>query len=93
MSDVRTFKMVSGEEVITRVEGEDENNVTFAKPRVLALVPVGQGQVQVQMIPYVASNPDCTIKIARIAIGGEIDDPARQLVDGYMEQTTGIALA
>ena len=55
--------------------------------------PVAAGQMQVALVPYAASNPDCSIVVNKSAIIGEIVDPSNEIQDGYLEQTSGIVLS
>jgi len=94
MAEVKTFKMMSGEEVITRVEdGSTDNHIKIIKPRTIAITPIGPGQAQLALIPYVASDPDGEFDIPKTAIMCEITLSNDQLEKGYLEQTSGIVLA
>jgi len=93
MAEVKTFKMLSGEEVISRIENETDDRITLVKPRTIAITPVGPGQAQLALIPYVASDPDGKFDIPKTAIMCPIELTNDQLEKGYLEQTSGIVLA
>ena len=93
MSEVKTFKMMSGEEIIARIENETDERLTIIKPRTIAITPVGPGQAQLSLIPYVASDPDGEFDIPKTAIMCIIDLSNPELEKGYLEQTSGIVLS
>lgn len=91
MSNVRVFKLSTGEELIGRVVSDDDTTLTMEKPRIIAVHPV-KNALQVSLVPYAASNPDCTISIKQSAIAGEVTNPSDEIITGYLEQTSGILL-
>lgn len=93
MAEVKTLKMISGEEIITRVEdGSDDDHITIVKPRSIAITPIAPGEAQLALIPYIASDPDGSFDIPKTAIMCEINLSNDQLEMGYLEQTSGIVL-
>jgi hypothetical protein len=95
MSEVQVFKLITGEEVISRIseKKESETTITLVKPRVVAIGPGPNGQMSITLIPMLASNPDGDLELERSAIVGRpTGDVEKALEKGYLEQTTGLAL-
>jgi len=95
--EIRVLKLVTGEEVIARVEDatqDGKSKIRLNKPRI---VVIGQhpstGQLMNQLVPYCACDPeDGTIVMSPSVILGEVINIPEPLVKIYTEQTTGIAL-
>jgi hypothetical protein len=100
MSNVMSFKMISGEEVVaelvstkTITENSSPISYTVRRPHVLQFQPVGPGQLGLAFVPWTLSNP----AIERLEIPASailltftpVDKVERQ----YLEQTSGISLA
>jgi len=95
-SKIRLFKLVTGEEIIGSVEYgiTTDEQLKIARPRVLAMTPVGPGQVSLALVPWFMSNPDGTFIVNKNKIVAEPEgDTPRQLEDAYLQQTSGIQLA
>jgi hypothetical protein len=86
--DIVTLKLTSGEELITRYEGEDAESIKISRP--LALVAGGKS---LGMIPWIFLAESDTFKLQKrsVVVGPIISkkDAAAQ----YLEGTTGIALS
>ena len=94
MSNIRLFKLVTGEEMIAKVVKEDNNRWNVESPRVLVAQPTGNGQMGIAMIPWIVGAPDCTTTLSeKDIVGTPISNLSKQLEDGYLSQTSGIALA
>ena len=91
--EIKVFKLVTGEEVITRVIKEYGDHYTLSKPRVVAIHPGPDGKVAVTLIPLLASSQDGDVQIFKSAIIGQAMSTNSEIERGYIEQTTGIALA
>ena len=92
-NEVRSFKMISGDEVITRVDNEDGVTLDFVKPLSIAQVNTGKNQVQLALIPYCASNPEAVLRgVQKSSILAEITPVNKELEAGYIQQTSGIVL-
>jgi len=102
MSDVKAFRIVSGEEVVAVVEGydkiTDDEFYTLKKPRALMLQQGPDGTVGVAMLPFMASanNPDfdseSDVILYKKDIVAEVVDVPAALETAYLQQTSGIAL-
>ena len=93
MSEVRVFKISTGEELISRIKEDNGDSYVLEQPRVVAIAPQANGQVSVTLIPLFASNQDGDATLHKAHIVGEPDRINDELEKGYVEQTTGIALA
>ena len=95
MSEVRVFKITTGEEVISRIKSDyvSDDFYTLVKPRVVAIAPGPGGQMSVTLIPLFASNQDGNATLNKSHIVGEPESINPELEKGYIEQTSGIALS
>ena len=91
--DIRVFKIATGEEVITRVTDETETAFICDRPRVVAIAPGPGGQMSVTLIPLYASSQDGAGTIEKSMIVGSPNEINKKLENGYIQQTTGMALA
>lgn len=92
--EIKVFKIVTGEEIISRVTDEDESAYQLDRPRVVAIAPNPQtGQMSVTLIPLFAVDQDGTATIYKSAVVGEPHAINEELEKGYLQQTTNIALA
>lgn len=84
---IRVFKLVTGEEIITKVAGEDEKTYIIEKP-----LQMGMTQRGFQFAPAVLMmDPDKPIELLKEKI--VIQGPAlKELESQYESATTGIAL-
>ena len=96
--DIRTFKLVTGEEIIGKLIGSSDtgfagnNMIKLTKVRTIQMMPTGPNQVGVGLLPYSAADVDGAIKFSRSAIVAEIEH-GKDMEDAYLQQTTGIQLA
>jgi len=82
-----TIKLTSGEEIVSRFEGETDTHYKLSKPLVLTMGPQG-----IAMVPYmftVSPDKDISLSKSTITVIIETDKPA---ADQYLQGTTGIAL-
>ena len=85
--EVVSIKLISGEEIIARLDAEDKDTVTLAKPLSVSIGPQGLG-----MMPFMFLNSSniVNIKLSHIIAMGVAKKDAS---DQYIQGTTGIALA
>ena len=85
--DVVSIKLVNGDEIIARFEGEDDKGVTINRPLALTMSSGGLG-----MIPWVflSAKDTMTLKHDHIFV---MVPSKKDAADQYMQGTTGIALA
>lgn len=87
------LKLVSGEEIIAKIVEEMETTLVLESARSLLVQPTGPGQMGIAMLPWMATNPDGEVDIRLQDIMVRSDDVPKQLEDGYLQQTSGIAIA
>lgn len=85
--DVVSIKLINGDEIIARVDGEDEDTITINRP--MALTMSGQG---LGMIPWVFLGKEDAI-VLRKSHAFFIVESKGEAAKQYMQGTTGIALA
>lgn len=80
---VYTIKMISGEEIIARVEQAD--GVTkLLKPRAIAMTGNSFG-----MMPWLISSPDSNVLVSDTAIVAAVET-SQMVTTQYLKQVTGI---
>lgn len=93
--EVASFKLTSGEEIITRVaeRNEEEGYIVVDRPNMvgIAQAPNGAG-LAVQLMPWFASDQEGSAKVFINHIVAEIK-PNEELEKGYLQRTSGIAMA
>ena len=85
--DVVSIKLINGDEIITRFDGETTEEVSINRP--LALTMSGKG---LGMIPWVFLATEGTLNLKKSHIFC-MAPSKKDAADQYMEGTTGIALA
>jgi hypothetical protein len=100
MSQVKVFKMLTGEEVLAEVEktkfgptGEEVEYV-LRRPHTLQFQPIGQGQIGLAFVPWALSNPSIsaiTVPVSALLIPPFEADT--KVETQYLEQTSGISLS
>lgn len=85
--DVTTIKLTSGEELIGKLDKDDDTHVYISKPMVLTMGAKGIG-----MTPYLFTvNPDTVVPIYRTAIAVFMASD-KEMADSYLSGTSGIIL-
>lgn len=82
---IYTIKMLSGEEIITKILSEDKDSYTLSKA--LVAVPTQQGLQLLSWLYTINPSNDLTISKNHCLTISESRDEIR---DGYIETTTGI---
>ena len=85
--DVVSLKLVNGDEIIARLESDDEKTVSITKPLAITAGPQGLG-----MIPWVFLGSKDTITLKKEHVFVMVPSK-KEAADQYMQGTTGIALA
>lgn len=91
---VKGFKLISGEEIIARVNefNEKQNKYLIEKPKLIIPQQVGN-QLTLGMVPWaIGSDENGTIEIKESAIIAEFNI-VPEIEKEYIKQTTGIQLA
>lgn len=90
--EVKAFRLVSGEEILGKVVAETDDVYVLEDVRALHAQPGPQG-MQIGLIPYMLSNPELkSFTLRRSAVIG-VTEPTAELENGYLQQTSGIAIA
>jgi len=87
-NDVVGFKLITGEEIVTKIVESNDNSYVISKP--LTLMPSQQGMAMVQTL--IGANTDKPIVLNKRNIMFEFPVIA-QLEKHYTETTSGISLA
>lgn len=84
---VVSLKLVNGDEIIARYDGEDDNTVKINRPLALTMGAQGLG-----MIPwlFLGDTESFTLKREHVFV---MVPSKKDAADQYMQGTTGIALA
>ena len=93
MSEVKTLKLSSGEEVLCKVEeiDEDAGVFTVSSPMVLQILQGPQGY-GLGLIPWLHSTKHGKIEVSVSHIIG-LTDPDKDVTDAYLSQISGIQLS
>jgi hypothetical protein len=107
-SIIRSFKLVSGEEVVAEVLdaetkvfltekqhfGREGLEYKLRRPHVLQFQPIGPGKMGLAFVPWVLSNPEVeeVTIFARNVIGVPVE-PSEMVQRQFLQQTSGLALA
>lgn len=86
--DIITFKLISGEELIARLNEETEETYKLDRPMMLSYSPQGVG-ITAWMV---TAEPDAIIEIPKRAVNAT-SPTMKQASDQYIQGTTGIKLA
>lgn len=85
--DVVSLKLINGDEIIARLEADDQHGITISKALAITVGPQGLG-----MIPWLFLGAKDTLTIKRDHIFAMVASK-KEAADQYLQGTTGIALA
>jgi hypothetical protein len=86
--DTVSLKLSSGEEVISRLDKETDEEITLIKPMMLVVQQQGMG-----LAPFMFSvATDAKIKLSKSNVLC-VSKTAKEIADQYTTQTTGIQMA
>jgi len=94
-NDVKILKLITGEEVITRITEGDTGFIILDKPMVLQSVSNQQGKMTMVLIPWMrgaknlAETEKVTISTEYILVE---DDPIEGIEKDYLSIITGLTL-
>ena len=92
MSEVKSFRLVSGEEILCQVVSEPTDSYLVTHPRVLQLMPTPQGGYGLGLLPWFHSKSSGEIAVKKSHIVAECS-PDADTEKAYLEQVSGIKLA
>lgn len=99
---IKGFKLVSGEEIISRISINEtgdwtgEEGYMLVNPRIIMIRPLSQTEMRLVLIPYLTSVKDggCFVPASMVVT---CFDPDADIVEGYVAQvtqeTSGIQIA
>ena len=94
-SDVKILKMITGEEVMARVEDDLSDGgglITLDHPMTLQAVPSQQtGQMGFALIPWLMSGKSDKLTVSIEHVIAQ-DDPSDQAEKNYLANVTGLTL-
>lgn len=83
--DIVSFKLTSGEEIISRLDKEDDKSYTLHKPMVMIVQQQGMG-----LAPFMFSvSPDSKFHLQAHSIAC-VAKTEKEIASQYTQQTTGI---
>jgi hypothetical protein len=85
--DVVSIKLINGDEIIARLEKDDQHGITINRPLALTMSGGGLG-----MIPWIFLGDKDTVTLQREHFFVMVPSK-KDAADQYMQGTTGIALA
>jgi len=92
MSEIKTLKMTSGEEVIGRVEHDEDGETYISSPLVIQIMQLPQGGFGLGLIPWVHSSKTQRVQLNFAQVMAQVD-PDKDIQDEYISQTSGIKIA
>jgi hypothetical protein len=95
VDDICTVKMVSGEEIITKIVAADDASITMSKPLSVQLSMDPQsGRMGMQLLPgfVLTVNVDAKIKVgmSNVMFIAPTEEGVKK---SYLSQTTGLAIS
>jgi hypothetical protein len=88
-SEVHTFKLNNGEEIITRIQEDNDDHYVLKSP--LCLVPGPNGQLGLAPMLF-SVDPKETPRLNKAAVAMQART-ANEIAQQYLKQTTGLVLA
>jgi hypothetical protein len=87
VGEVVTLKIISGAEIIAKLEQETDTHYKLSKPMVLNITQQGMA-----LMPYILSvDPDIKLEMSKPNVC-MIAPTEKQFSDSYIQNTTGITL-
>lgn len=88
VGDTVSFKLTSGEEIIARLDAEDDKAYALHKPLVMIVQQQGMG-----LAPFMFSvNPDAKFNLQAASVSC-VAKTEQEIAAQYTQQTTGIAVS
>lgn len=92
MNTVQLVRTLSGEEVIFKSGKETDDTIEMVQPLIIRMVPQGDDQYGLALIPFSHANPEGTHTVKKSYLVSECALDAN-LEKAYIQRTTGIAIA
>lgn len=98
MSEVKSFKTVGGDEIVSEVlasiyEGESITKYRLRKPQVLQFQPVAPGKMGLAFVPWLLSNPELDVVDVPVSVLPLVFPTAAEVERQYLTQMSGIQIA
>lgn len=93
MSKIINFKLISGEEIIAKLDDEMEEKLVISDPRVLTFQDHGDGRVAASFVPPLVLGSDKEISVGKHAISMYTFNITAEYEKRYLESVSGIQLA
>lgn len=92
--ELKLFKLVSGEELVGTIVGEDSNANTYniKDARTFIVIPNGQQSYALDLVPFLRGEPDGELTLFKHAILATCEVSA-DLERAYLSRTSGIEIA
>ena len=87
---IKVLKLVTGEELIGRVECQTDIDITISSPRVMRMYQTEQG-ISAGLVPWLMTAPDAQVDIKSSHIMTSVDCP-KDVEDSYLQQTSKLDL-
>lgn len=91
--NVLTLKLVSGEEVVVRMNGQEDGFYFVDYPQVIQVQKSSNGQLGLAFVPWMLSNPDASNVPIAISMVMSALPPSEQVEKQYITQTSKILLS
>lgn len=88
LNDVITFKLVTGEEVVARLNEETDTSYFLVKP--LVIMPAGQQGIALAPVAF-SLNPENPVELNKSAVAMH-GRTVNELAGEYMKNTTGLTV-
>jgi hypothetical protein len=98
MSEVKSFKTVGGDEIVSEVislvyEGEKIVKYKLRRPQVLQFQPVAPGKMGLAFVPWLLSNPELDSVEVPVTVLPFCFPTATEVERQYLTQMSGIQIA
>lgn len=94
---ISLVRLYSGEHVIGEETGRENGGPVLANPREISLVPSMGGQVGLAFRPVCMFGEKCkkelSLRIGQVMVEVPEDELPKELVNGYLSEVSGIAVA
>lgn len=97
-NSVVLLKLLTSEEIISKVKSEDSEHYVLDRPRTLAPMQTENGTVTLALIPWLMGAQDPNTKfeaevvLQKSSVVGLVTEPPKSLTDMYLSKTSGIDL-
>lgn len=93
MADIKTVKLITGDEIIGKVNHESGDCIFIEKVRAIVLQQVGPQQVAPTLIPWIITDEDAEVPLIKKHMLTLPMVPSKDVEDAYIKNTTNIQIA